>query len=922
MGREVDRRDWAANRVTPARQEELRNLAAAASARLPGEHEVRIEGFDPATGNPSMVASALAEPERDNHIQRALDHVRSIGRALGLAATQPAEYAADPHVQRTSSGAVTVHLQQQYKGIPIFQAAQAVRFAPDDRLTDTAGSTVTVDVEVPVSARVSAQDAALAAAKHVAVPAQDEQTRPDQFGQRVELPSVDVSGYSPRVIAAFPDKPDQPTTLDGGPFGSPIKADLVWFPMGDDLKLAWQVIVTMPGDSGQFRTLVDAQSGEILFCRQLMHSLTASGNVFLPDGSTPRQVRNFPLDLLTFDLPIPPEIAGLPFPDPWVASDSTVGNGVRAHLGVNGAVLRGERTGDVVTFNPASDTGDDQKVLNIFFFNGFMHDYTYLLGFREADGNFQADNLGRGGTPGDAVDARAHSGRVNGTANMSTPPDGSSPVMNMGLVTSSNRHTAMDASVVFHEYMHGVTNRLVGGRVNSSALEAPQSVGMGEGWSDYIACTILGTTTVGGWVVNDARGIRNFPYDSNFPDGFGKLGTGLYAADPSSGFPQDEHNVGEIWCATLLEMNRRLDAELGAPGGRHLSIQLVFDALKLSPALPSFLDMRDAILRAVDNKRAAGQLDADRHARARHEILATFAHFGMGAAARCNGATLTGIFADPTPPPPLVTPGPGPGPGPGPVTPGDTARAEEAPNVSIPDSQPNGVSRVLSIAAAGPIRRVSLDLEIRHPFIGDLIVSLIPPGRAPIVLHNRAGGDADDIVKTFRSEDTPALAALAGAGAQGNWTLKVADVAARDVGSLKRWAIEVGLASAPQVASGEASPALAIPDNNPAGVRSAIAIAGAGTVGAIKVGVNISHTFIGDLKVELVSPTGRRAVLHDRRGGGNHDIISTFDSSTNPGLAALAGEPVAGDWALEVRDLEAVDVGRLNRWSIELTPRP
>ena len=44
---------------------------------------------------------------------------------------EPAEYVADEHVAETSSHAVTVHLQQQYKGIPIFQATQVVRFAPD-----------------------------------------------------------------------------------------------------------------------------------------------------------------------------------------------------------------------------------------------------------------------------------------------------------------------------------------------------------------------------------------------------------------------------------------------------------------------------------------------------------------------------------------------------------------------------------------------------------------------------------------------------------------------------------------------------------------------------------------------------------------------------------------------------------------------
>src|SRR4029434_10330026 len=107
MGREVDRRDRTVNRVTPARRVELTNLAAEASTRLPGAHGLRIEGFDPATGNPSAIASALAEPERDNHIQRALSHVRTIGQALGLAGTQPTEFAGEPHPQRPRSGAVS-----------------------------------------------------------------------------------------------------------------------------------------------------------------------------------------------------------------------------------------------------------------------------------------------------------------------------------------------------------------------------------------------------------------------------------------------------------------------------------------------------------------------------------------------------------------------------------------------------------------------------------------------------------------------------------------------------------------------------------------------------------------------------------------------------------------------------------------------
>jgi extracellular elastinolytic metalloproteinase len=203
--------------------------------------------------------------------------------------------------------------------------------------------------------------------------------------------------------------------------------------------------------------------------------------------------------------------------------------------------------------------------------------------------------------------------------------------MTLGLKTSTNRHTALDSSVVFHEFVHGVTNRLVGGPMNIAALDAPQSAGMGEGWSDYIACTINGTIVVGAWLVNKAGGMRAFPYDSNFPDNFGDLGTGRYDGT----FP---HPIGEIWCATLMEMNRNIGAKLG--------VQLVVDALKLTPANPSFLDGRDAILTALENMRSANRLGYNEYIVARNGIWQAFAKFGMGPGAHSNGAQLSGIVTD------------------------------------------------------------------------------------------------------------------------------------------------------------------------------------------------------------------------------------------------------------------------------------
>jgi subtilisin-like proprotein convertase family protein len=83
--------------------------------------------------------------------------------------------------------------------------------------------------------------------------------------------------------------------------------------------------------------------------------------------------------------------------------------------------------------------------------------------------------------------------------------------------------------------------------------------------------------------------------------------------------------------------------------------------------------------------------------------------------------------------------------------------------------------------------------------------------------------------------------------------------------------------------------------------------------------VDITHSWIGDLRVELVAPTGQLAILHDQSGRDEDNLIRSYDSVTSPALAALAGQPVQGNWVLRVKDLAAQDIGKLNRWSLELT---
>ncbi|WP_250029404.1 M36 family metallopeptidase [Paractinoplanes maris] len=624
MSREVDLR----RPIAEPDEQRLSALAATVSDRLPGPQTARVAALDRLTGNAARVELASGEAQRGDYAARALAHLRAVGPLLGLTAAQPAEFVPDPVVQTTGAGAHTVHLRQQHQGIQVFQAAQAVVFDPSGALASTAGSTVTIAEPLDAGPGVRVTDAVLVAARHVARPDPDELGKYDQFQQRFVPPAIDVDSFVPRVTTLVEGAQDRAAVLDPGPFAEPITAALIWFPLSPgDTRLAWRVTLTMPGHAQRYVVVVDAQQAEVLYAHQTVLSVAASADVFLIDGGRDRERITFPRDLSDYRLESPPGLPG-GFPDPWLSADVTTGNNVAAHPEDGGAPARGGREGDEVTFS--FDPGSvDQQVLNAFALISSAHDFFYLLGFTEAEGNFQRDALGRGGAGTDPVDARVYARSVPGTATMATPAEGTSPVLRLGVVGTTGRHTALDATIVFHEFCHGVTNRLVGGGLDTHALDEPQSAGMGEGWGDFFACVHAGTDVVARWAVDRPVGIRGHRYDDRHPGHFGRLGREY----------SEVHEVGEVWCATLMEMTRRLESE-------QLALRVVMDALKLSRANPSFLDMRDSILSALAGLRAAGQLPGDRFAEAERAVWGAFAKFGMGPGARSLGARLQGIVAD------------------------------------------------------------------------------------------------------------------------------------------------------------------------------------------------------------------------------------------------------------------------------------
>ena len=103
----------------------------------------------------------------------------------------------------------------------------------------------------------------------------------------------------------------------------------------------------------------------------------------------------------------------------------------------------------------------------------------------------------------------------------------------------------------------------------------------------------------------------------------------------------------------------------------------------------------------------------------------------------------------------------------------------------IPDLQT--VSFTLEVIENTPVQSLTASIDLKHTFIGDLIITLKPPastGVAAIVLHNRAGGGTKNLKKTYDSANTPNLGGLAGKSCKGTWSLEIKDAAAADFGTL------------------------------------------------------------------------------------------------------------------------------------------
>ncbi len=363
--------------------------------------------------------------------------------------------------------------------------------------------------------------------------------------------------------------------------------------------LAYRTIVPKQGGE-TYDTLVDAASGELLVRANLAHDV--SGHVFKRDGASGRTLEPFtPLFGVT---------------DPWIGAGSatlTFGNNAAALTDRDGfdggdSVTTGATGPDAglsygfadsakgtpagqfsFAWSPAANpnTQGAQSVTNLFYLCNYMHDWMYSLGFTESARNFQGDNYGRGGAVGaDFVIAEAQDVAFPSNSSFTTYPDGYVGILEVGIYPpggNSIKDASLDGDVVLHEYGHGVSSRLIG---NGSGLGGTQSSALGEGWSDYWACSNYNDGLFGEYsTYNYGGGMRRTPYRvpaATIHDSYADLG--------AYGF--EAHNDGEIWAATLWDLNRTL--------GKTKADRLVLNGMKNTPTSPSFVSARTGIITACN----------------------------------------------------------------------------------------------------------------------------------------------------------------------------------------------------------------------------------------------------------------------------------------------------------------------------------
>jgi extracellular elastinolytic metalloproteinase len=551
--------------------------------------------------------------------------------------------------EQNLDGLRRVTFEQRVDGLPVLDGGVTTVVADDGRLVSVAGAPASVDAP-DLTPAVSAEQAV----EHV----------------------LGAAGYDPDAVpTARASGPERETSFADG-----HEASLGLLGDGASPRLAWNVVAN--ADSQHvLQATVDAQTGEVVTQRNLVRE--ASGLVHThypgaPGAGSADVMRTFPSDWSTSSMRLKGTNA-------WVYSDpqdtycgaggcppatadevppsyAPDGEWERAPkpFAAHGTTMKcpaATCTWDM--FNDANPnnwkTNREQAGTQAYWFVNHFHDHLRAdpIDFTAARGAHEgADALhvqfDNGADTDDLLAGFPDEDHVN-VASMTTRANGTPSVMQLSLFTNyfakksvNDVNSADDAAIVYHEYTHGMTDRLVCCDTNGlNVLKDAQGNALAEGWSDWYALDLLedeglmpdtGAIDMSFGVYEGFR-FRTQGMDCAVGDGRcpgdGTAGAGGYTYGDFgkiAGTPE-MHADSEIWSETLWDLRRRLILAHGRTEGIRRARTLVTTSM-LSLRQPDFLDVRDAIL-SVDTAEGYGDTSL---------IWSAFAARGMGTGATSNGA--------------------------------------------------------------------------------------------------------------------------------------------------------------------------------------------------------------------------------------------------------------------------------------------
>jgi subtilisin-like proprotein convertase family protein len=241
-----------------------------------------------------------------------------------------------------------------------------------------------------------------------------------------------------------------------------------------------------------------------------------------------------------------------------------------------------------------------------------------------------------------------------------------------------------------------------------------------------------------------------------------------------------------------------------------------------------------------------------------------------------------------------------------------------SPGIDIPDMNDKGVKDSINFTENVLISSIKVNLDIDHTYRGDLLVTITGPSSSSVILHSRhQGGSDNNIKRTYDISSVPGLNIFLNQSMKGDWILHVQDLALLDKGVLNSWGLEFE-GTENTIVELEESQGIRIPDNDPTGIELIPTTGETGQVKDVEVTIDITHSYIQDLLVFLISPAGLRIDLHNNVGGSTDNILKTYTVTNTPDLNTMLNQQISGDCKLHISDNASWDIGKLNRWYLKI----